>query len=156
MRWFKRFFNRDAELEFEHIVRDVPFSTLVRWFIYDTGLIEPNEAAQILGMTPVSDEGNDKEVEDSEARLDAIADLMPFLAAMAEISASSLTKIQSYEIAEDGGNISEEEISAMHSLYMVVSLSSLVTTFSAAVELGLISKDTLLTNLERLDLETYE
>lgn len=156
MSWFNRFFKRNKGYEFEHIARDVPFSTLVRWFIYDTGLTDPNEAAQILGMTPVSEEGDDKEMQDSDNRLEAIADLMPFLVVLAEISATALTKIQSHEIAETEGAISEEEIESMHSLYTLVSLSSLISGFSTAVELGLISKDSLLTNLERLDMETYE
>lgn len=107
-------------------------------------------------MTPVSEEGDDKEMQDSDNRLEAIADLMPFLVVLAEISATALTKIQSHEIAETEGAISEEEIESMHSLYTLVSLSSLISGFSTAVELGLISKDSLLTNLERLDMETYE
>ena len=155
MKWYRKFFKKKPELEFEHIIKDVPFTSLIRWFIYDTGLLEPNEAAQVLGLTPVSEEGDDKEMEDSELRLQAIDDLMPYLTTMAELCATSLTKIQTYEIEEDGGELSQEEVSAMYSLYLVVSLSSLVSTFSSAVELGLVTKDTFISKTERLDIEDY-
>jgi hypothetical protein len=151
--WFNNFFRKKDEVEYEYVTRDIPFSTLIRWFIYDTALIEPNEAAQILGITPVSEEGDDKEMEDSEIRLESIQDLMPFIMTMAELCSTALTKIHAHEISNGDETVGEEEMDSMKSMYLLVSLSSIVTSFASAIELNLISKDALLTGMSRVDEE---
>ena len=41
--WIKRFFNREPE--FEIVRNDIPMSTVLRWYLYDTGIENPNEIA---------------------------------------------------------------------------------------------------------------
>lgn len=116
----------------------------MRWFLYDTGLIDPNEIATRLNLTPVSDEGNVKEEEDSDYRMDAIADLIPFIEIMAEITADAITAIQVKDIEEsleDDASQVTHEMTIMRQMYKVVALSSLISSFQAAVELGILSKD---------------
>lgn len=140
MKWFKR----KKEPEYEIVSKDVPLTHLMRWFLYDTGLIDPNEIATRLNLTPVSDEGNVKEEEDSDYRMDAIADLIPFIEIMAEITADAITAIQVKDIEEsleDDASQVTHEMTIMRQMYKVVALSSLVSSFSAAVELGILSKD---------------
>lgn len=140
MKWFRK----KKEPQYEIISKDVPLTHLMRWFLYDTGLIDPNEIASRLNMTPVSDEGDIKEEEDSDARMDAIVELIPFIEIMAEITADAITAIQVKDIEEsldeDAAQITHE-MTVMKQMYKVVSLSALVSTFAAAVELGIVSTD---------------
>lgn len=140
MKWFKK----RREPEYEIVSKDIPLTHLMRWFLYDTGLIDPNEIATRLNLTPVSDEGNVKEEEDSDYRMDAIADLLPFIEIMAEITADAITAIQVKDIEEsleDDASQVTHEMTIMRQMYKVVALSSLISSFSAAVELGILSKD---------------
>lgn len=154
MKWFKR---RRNEPEFEIISKDIPVSHLTRWFLYDTGLIDPNEVVHLLNLTPVSDEGDDKESEDSDIRIGNIIDMIPFLELMSDITAEVITAIQVKEIMEmdEGEDKIEQQMEVMKSLYKVIGLSALVSSFSSAVELGLINKD-LINDMRMVDGEKYE
>ena len=142
MSWFKRKKKNDIFEDFEIVVKDIPLSTLMRWFIYDVGLGEPNDLSKLLGMNPVSEEGNEKEMEDSDIRLDSINTLLPFLHTMAEMSADLITSIQIDEIEKSDSDAAEEilrETDIMKTLYKVVALSSLIGAFSSAMDIGLIA-----------------
>ena len=91
MRWLRRLFNRE-----EYVVHrvDIPVSTIVRWYMYDTSLYDENDLAELIGLTRVSQEGHVKEQQDSDNRILAIEQYVPFLEQMAEISANILTTIQ--------------------------------------------------------------
>lgn len=150
MKWFKKKKHDPDEI----ITNDVPVSTLVRWFLYDTSLVDPNDAAHLVGLTRVSDEGDAKEVQDSEDRLAEIDELIPFLSAMSEISSTALANIQAAQIMEDDPDAGEkimEDIGAMQSMYQVVALATLINTFSTAIKLGIIRHD--LKSLSMLDME---
>ena len=154
MKWLRRLFNRD-----EYVVHrvDIPVSTIVRWYMYDTSLYDENDLAELIGLSRVSQEGHVKEQEDSDNRLLAIQQYMPFLEQMAEISANILTTIQLKEIDDS------EELSAladgmpteiMHSLFKAVALSTLVGTFSVGTHLQIInptSAPTGFINMEDID-----
>lgn len=140
MRWFKK----KKDVEYEIVSKDIPLTHLMRWFLYDTGLINPNEIVNRLNLTPVSDEGNVKEEEDSDNRMASIAELIPFLELMSDITADAIVAIQVQDIEEALGSDTEQishEMTTMRSLYKVVGLSALVSAFSAATELGMISTD---------------
>ncbi len=154
MKWLRRLFNRD-----EYVVRrvDIPVSTIVRWYMYDTSLYDENDLAELIGLNRVSQEGHVKEQEDSDNRLLAIEQYMPFLEQMAEISANILTTIQLKEIDDS------EELSAladgmpteiMHSLFKAVALSTLIGTFSVGTNLQIINPTSVPTgfiNMEDID-----
>ena len=154
MKWLRRLFNRD-----EYVVRrvDIPVSTIVRWYMYDTSLYDENDLAELIGLNRVSQEGHIKEQEDSDNRLLAIEQYMPFLEQMAEISANILTTIQLKEIDDS------EELSAladgmpteiMHSLFKAVALSTLIGTFSVGTNLQIINPTSVPTgfiNMEDID-----
>lgn len=140
MKWFRK----KKEPQYEIISKDVPLTHLMRWFLYDTGLIDPNEISSRLNLTPVSDEGNLKEEEDSDSRMDAVAELLPFIEIMAEITSDAITAIQVKDIEESLDEDSAQiihEMTVMRQMYKVVSLSALISAFSAAIELGIISTD---------------
>jgi len=139
VKWLRRLFNRE-----EYVVHrvDIPVSTIVRWYMYDTSLYDENDLAELIGLTRVSQEGHVKEQEDSDNRLLEIQQYVPFLEQMAEISANILTTIQLKEIDDS------EELSAlangmpteiMHSLFKAVALSTLIGTFSVGTHLQIIN-----------------
>ena len=139
MSFFDRFKKRDED--YEVFTRDIPLSTILRWYIYDTELGEPNDVVEIMGLNRASEEGDEKEREDSDMRLDNIGYLMPYLTAMADIAADVITGVQVDEINKDNPGNSEEierELDTMRVLYKVVSLSAIMGAFASAMEIGLI------------------
>lgn len=136
---FKRKKNPPFDVEF--ITKDIPLSTIARWYIYDTELAEPNEIAVLLGMNNVSEEGNEKERQDSEVRLENIDYLLPYIDAIAKISADVITSIQIKEITERNPEDKEEierEVGTMNTLYRVVGMAAIIGAVSTATEIGLI------------------
>ena len=139
MSFFDRF--RKREENYEIFTRDIPLSTILRWYIYDTELGEPNDVVEIMGLNKASEEGDEKEREDSDARMDNIAYLLPYLNAMADIAADVITGVQVDEITKDNPDNVEEierELDTMRVLYKVVSLSAIIGAFASAMEIGLI------------------
>jgi hypothetical protein len=139
MSWFDKFFNRNSEDVFETVnfsssIEDIPLTTLVRWYLYDTSLYEENAAAELIGLSPISEEGDAKEREDSDLRLESIEFLMPFLDAMADISSNVLAAIQIKE-SEDA---TEQDLIIMQKVYKTLAVSTLIGAFSSAVDLGII------------------
>jgi hypothetical protein len=137
--FFDRFKKKDDD--YQIFTRDIPLSTILRWYIYDTELGEPNDVVEVMGLTRASEEGDEKEREDSEMRLDNIGYLMPYLDSMADIAADVITAVQVDEITKDNPDNSEEierEVGTMRVLYKIVSLSAIMGAFASAMEIGLI------------------
>lgn len=146
MNWFKR----KKEPEFDIVTNDVPLTTVARWYLYDTGLVDNvNDLAESLGLSRISEEGEAKEEEDSERRLDNASALFPFLESMAELSAQTMTAIHYDHVLEDNPEVDEEDeeslavLASMHNIYKAVALSTLIGTFSGALELGIIDSNTI-------------
>lgn len=140
MKWFKK---KKKQFDVEIIRQDIPLTTLARWYIYDTELDDPNVIAESLGMNPDSEEGADKQRQDSDLRLEQIDYLLPFLDMMANIAADTITAIQLKQLADkdpDNKDEMEREAGTMRIMYKVISMSGLIGAFSAAVELGLVHK----------------
>jgi hypothetical protein len=96
----------------------------------------------MLGLSSISEEGDSKEHDDSESRLNDINDYLPFLMQMAEISSNVLTTIQLKEISESEylSEMAEDmPTEVMQSLFKAVALSTLVGTFSIANKLQIIN-----------------
>jgi hypothetical protein len=151
VRWLRRLFNRE-----EYVVHrvDVPVSTIVRWYMYDTSLYDENDLAELIGLSRVSQEGNAKEQEDSDNRLEAIEQYMPFLDQMADISANILTTIQLKEISDSEYLTSLAEdmpTEIMHSLFKAVALSTLIGTFSIGTNLQIINPTSVPTGFIKME-----
>lgn len=119
----------------------VPLSTLVRWYLYDAGVVNPNKAASYFEMTPVSEEGSEKEEADSAKRIGAVIPLFPYLAVLAEVNARVISSLQKDELVEAGMDPSklDNELESMKEFYEQLGFTGLITAFSAAAELGLIT-----------------
>jgi hypothetical protein len=135
--WIKRLFNREPE--FEIVRNDIPMSTVLRWYLYDTGIENPNEIAELVGLNPVSDEGDAKEREDSNNRIEDIMPLMPFIETIASISADVISSIhiKNY-IKSNPDEIVDEDVAAIGLVYKAVAMSNIVGTLAIANHLDLI------------------
>ena len=116
----------------------IPLSTLIRWYCYDLGIEEPNDLFRAFDLMPVSKEGEEYEMGESETRVDEIVGLLPFFEMIAAINAKAISTIQLQDIETE--DVSEIEPELMEGLYQQVSFAALVAAFSAALELGFLNK----------------
>lgn len=132
MRWFKR----KKEVEYEIIATEVPMSTILRWYLYDTGLGEANILAEHVGLSRVSEEGDTKEKEDSTLRISRISELMPYIDAVSDMSASTMLALHKSSVMRD--DLSEEETESTKIIYKAVGMSTLIGALSIALDLGIL------------------
>ena len=136
----------------------LPISVLFHWYCYDTGVSDPNEVAKMVGLAPISEDVAAMELKASDKRIDRVASIVPFLDVMSELNGLVTSKRQattlreSLDVPEDKMEMIEDHIAATFTL---VSLNALISTFSAALELGLITYgDT--TSVGMVDKDGYE
>lgn len=133
MSWFKR-----GE---EPIKIEIPETTLKRWALYDIGIADPNTVAKLIGLTPVSEEGEKVEVEESEQRIMDILDYTPFVELISELASKIIVTAQlknNPELVNEDPNQLEQDIAAMTEIYRGVSYSSIILALSIGTHLGLI------------------
>ena len=128
--------NNDEEYE-----RSVPVHTLLRWYLYDVAGDEADARRDIFGLTPISDEGNKKELEDSEKRIDKVDDLLPLLTFYSIRTAEYAFAMHKNSFKSIPG-ISEEMLDAseevLTSFYTNMAFSALLSSFASLNELGII------------------
>lgn len=127
--------------EYETEMGSIPLTTLVRWYMFDAGVVEPNKVASYFDMTPVSEEGAEKEEQDSVRRVERVLPLFPYLAVHSEVNAKAISSLQRDELIEAGMDPDKltNELDNMMNFYEQLGFTNLVTAFSAAAELGLIT-----------------
>lgn len=120
-------------------------STLARWYFYDAGLDDPNKMASVVGMIPDSVEGSEMEEEASDNRIARVLPLIPYIETMTEINARSFAELQfdhyfaTHQL--DPQQLTDEK-DIVEDLYRQVTYSALLSAFAGALELGIISTDT--------------
>jgi hypothetical protein len=124
-------------------VRELPVTTLNRWFLYDTGIGNENELAEAIGLMPVSDEGDSKEREDSDIRVENVAYLLPYIDHISTLTAETVASSQRIAMIDDGMSLEEvnADLAIVKNVYKAIALSSLLSGFSIANELGFIHAD---------------
>jgi hypothetical protein len=148
------FFRRNKKSNYEVYSQDVPLSTMVRWFLNDIGYGEDN-IDSLIGLSPISPEGADKELDDSKRRLILLEPIIPFIETIAEISSNILSTI-AVKVADEHGEsleTSDESLELLNSLYYSISLSSIIGAFSIASTLGIIDITAIAS--ENKDMEGY-
>lgn len=116
---------------------EVPISTMLRWFIYDIGYGE-DEIDTVLGLPSISEEGAEKEAQDSKKRLDDIQGLVPFIDLMSDSAASIFLAVGDgidQELSDEDQELVDE---ALGNLYKSIALSAIVGTLSVGYALGII------------------
>jgi hypothetical protein len=132
--WFRK--NKKPEYEVE--THDVPLSTMVRWFLHDIGYGE-DQVDDLIGLSPISEEGIDKEIEDSNRRLSSLYTITPYIETMAEIASNVLSTIAIKSAEEHGDSLDgEKDAELLTKLYYSIALSSIIGAFSIASSLGII------------------
>lgn len=139
-----KFWKKDKP-EPESYNTEIPLAVIARWYFYDAGLEEPNKLADLVGMMPVSIEGDAKEEEDSDQRLLRVAPLLPFIETITEINARSITELQ-FDHYISSGQLNPDDLknekAHIEELYRQVGHSALLAAFASGLELGIISTDT--------------
>lgn len=143
MNW--KFWKKEEVEEVDEYIIDVssiPTSTLVRWALYDTGISNPNKYAEALGFNPISKEGEEMELRESQARLEKLEPYIDFIDMLSSINGEILAETFSGIMSKLGVSISDEDMiegrELMSELYAGISLSCIVPAFSAALHLGII------------------
>jgi hypothetical protein len=124
-------------------VERIPLSTLYRWYLYDTHPgTNPNKYNHLFELLPVSDEGHQKESEDSDARLDKIAPLASFLQFYANATSEFVVELNKDTFTRFSGVKDQGEkdhyIEVLKESYSINAYYALVSAFSSAVDLGLV------------------
>jgi len=132
----------DSEQGVEYVMDKIPLTTLFRWYMYDMNVDEPNKHTKVFDLTPVSPEGDEKERQESEARSDQIEPLLSFLNLYANMNARYIFEMQKADLL-DAPDMTEaklkNESATIQAFYRQITFAGLVTTFSSALELGLVT-----------------
>jgi hypothetical protein len=133
--WFRKKKHR-----IDLIREPIPMTTILRWMLYDVGVQDDKKLTALIGLTPVSDEGNSKEIEDSEDRLNDIYDILPFAEMISSMSADMIATMHTKDViaAELVDEIDPQEIEIMKALYKSIAMTATISAFSTGVKLGLI------------------
>ena len=140
-----KFWQKKNRYVIEKTITEIPLPVLARWYFYDAGLEEPNKIASLVGMMPVSEEGEEQEEAESDARLLNVIPLVPFLETIADINARAITELQFDHFTKAQGMDPEElahEKEHIEDMYTQVGYSALLSAFASGLELGIISTDT--------------
>lgn len=151
---FKRKDNKNPDIE----IGEVPLSTIRRWFLYDSDLVDnKNDLAEALGLNRVSEELEEKEIEESDKRLKQIEPLEIFVGVMGEIAAYSMTALKLSEMMQNG-EVDPDDTEALTTYaeeiledYKEVSYSAVVGTLSIGIDLGIISSETIKSTIKDMD-----
>jgi len=138
-----KFWKRFEEPGFYIETKAVPTSTLVRWYLYDTKVKHPNKRAEALGFNPISAEGEEMEIKESQNRLKNLEPYENFLAMFSDISGLVTAESFSEQIKFFGismpEDIDEDEAKKqIADMFTNIALSCLVPAFSAALQLGIV------------------
>lgn len=123
------------------VTREIPITTLARWYLYDMDVKNVNKLATTLDLMPVSEEGDEKERQDSNTRVDRIEDLIPYISIMSEINAKAVIQVQQNELPASVRRAMQHHSAELEQLllfYQHMSFAAIFSAFSSAAELGLI------------------
>lgn len=123
------------------VSKAVPVTTLARWYMYDLDVTDANKLAVALNLTPVSEEGDEKERQDADVRIRRLESITPFMSTMAEINSRAVFQVQRNELSEELREHlrgSGPELDQLIKFYERMSFAAILSSFSSAAELGLI------------------
>ena len=148
MNW--KFWKRKPTLNEEYVAQ-VNMPTLARWYLYDTEVAYPNKVASLMGLVPISDEGEVYEVQASSIRTDRVMPFLAFINTMAEVNAVSMTAAQS-RVIQDNTELSPEELTeaqaVIEDMYVKIGFLAIYAAFSAGLELGIIENPGIYSSME--------
>lgn len=135
----------------EHRSDRIPVSMLFRWYMYDMDVKNPNKLGKVFNLSPVSEEGDEKERQDGTARIARIKPLVPFLNLYSNMNAQYVYETQRKALLKMPGmteEILETQADEIQKFYQNLTFAGLLTAFSAAAELELIDLNGTFTGVE--------
>lgn len=112
----------------------------LRGFILDSQIQNAHELSVILGCSPLSDELQEKEEEESDNRVDKIGTLIPLLYAHAHVLAEGAVEFQRANIKSEAlKNLPDEMWWESRKMMEQMALSVLLGSVSQLVDMGLIT-----------------
>lgn len=120
----------------------IPMSVLARWYMYDVGVEDPNNIAKIIGLVPVSDEGESHEEDASDLRVARLEPYVDFIKMMSELNARMVLGVQADSVKDSGilpPDTSIDDLPHLEEFYKMISYSAIMSTLSAGLELGIIA-----------------
>ena len=135
-------------------LHQVPITTLYRWYLYDIIGENANKHIDIFGLTPVSEEGNEKELEDSEIRISEIEPLLSFLSLYANINAEYSFEVHKGQMMKIPGiteSMIESSSDNLKEFYSNMAFNALTAALASAVDLKLITLHGLFTGIKDKD-----
>jgi hypothetical protein len=140
----------------EVLTSEVPVTTMIRWFLHDVGSEGIDE---VIGLSPVSDEGYDKEQQDSDERLIELEPIIPFIEFISSVagnvlSTNALLGSNEEDLSELFDEDTEELPADLAAIYKSIAFSSILGAFSIASSLGLIQVTAVTSDLH--DMEKFD
>lgn len=141
-RFWEREEEEDDEFGYETYTRDVSMPTLARWYLYDTGIENPNQVAISLGLFPTNEDGEEQELLQSAERCMQVQPYLAFIKTIAQINAVAMADHHETAMFENLKQLPEEEretaIGMMQDLYGQITYIGIYSALAAGLELGLI------------------
>lgn len=110
--------------------------SFVRELIYDSMVPEAPEIAAAFGCPPVSDEVEEMEANQSLARLDRIAEVLPFVSSFTHVIADAFMAYQ--KTYDPDTNLDSESAQLLHDILRQVSMACATSTISTLVDMGML------------------
>jgi hypothetical protein len=112
----------------------------LRGFILDSQIQNAHQLSVILGCSPLSDELQEKEEEESDNRVDKIGSLIPLLYAHAHVLAEGAVEFQRANVKSEAlKNLPDEMWWESRKLMEQMALSVLLGSVSQLVDMGLLT-----------------
>jgi hypothetical protein len=112
----------------------------LRGFILDSQIQNAHELSVILGCSPLSDELQEKEEEESDNRVEKIGSLIPLLYAHAHVLAEGAVEFQRANVKNEAlKNLPDEMWWESRKLMEQMALSVLLGSVSQLVDMGLLT-----------------
>jgi hypothetical protein len=118
------------------------------------GIEEPNKfGGKVFNLNPISNEGKEKEEEDSANRMSFVVPILPFLSVMAELNAKAIAAVQKADMIKHGMPEDEVDTGLVETtqFYQNIGFAALISSYAAAAELGLIDISGTFTDIDEMD-----
>jgi hypothetical protein len=133
----------------------IPITTLFRWLLYDITSEDAPLYSHIFDLTPVSEEGNLKEQNDSDIRVENITDIVPLLTFYATATAEFAFNLHKTKLVKVEG-ITEDMVAATEEsfkeFYYHMIFAGLMGSYSALKELDIIKLNSVHTSIQEGEL----
>ena len=117
-------------------IMEIPVGTLARKTSYDCGIGDPLIVAELLGLSPVSEEVDAMEREASEYRVSALDGFVPIMSLQAALIGQTAS---AYQQRMSPADVSEETLRGVENVYSAIAMSGAISVLSILLDVGLIT-----------------